>query len=146
MSCSFPEAATALTWVTSVCTGSLILGAAGLLQGKRATSHWLVREKMLPLLGATPVNERVVQDGNRITGAGVSAGLDLGLTVVNHIMGTEYAQAVQLMEEYAPQPPFHAGTPELAGARITTMMVDMHKKFLAEANDAALHAKARMKT
>ena len=132
------------TWVTSVCTGSMVLGAAGLLQGKRATSHWLVREKVLPLLGATPVNERVVQDGNRITGAGVSAGLDLGLTVVNLIMGAEYAQAVQLMEEYAPQPPFHAGTPESAGTRITTMMVDMHKEFLKNATDAALQAKARL--
>jgi cyclohexyl-isocyanide hydratase len=132
------------TLVTSVCTGSLILGAAGLLRGKRATSHWLVREKVLPLLGATPLNARVVQDGNRITGAGVSAGLDLGLTVVNLLMGAEYAQAVQLMEEYAPQPPFHAGTPESAGTKITTMMMDMHKEFLSKATEAAMQAKSRL--
>jgi cyclohexyl-isocyanide hydratase len=132
------------TWVTSVCTGSLVLGAAGLLQGKRATSHWLVRDKLLPLLGAKPVNARVVQDGNRITGAGVSAGLDLGLAVVNLIMGAEYAQAVQLMEEYAPQPLFHAGTPESAGTKIATMMLDMHKEFLEKASDSALQAKSRL--
>jgi cyclohexyl-isocyanide hydratase len=132
------------TWVTSVCSGSLVLGAAGLLQGKKATSHWLVREKLLPLLGATPTNARVVQDGNRITGAGVSAGLDLGLTVVNLIMGSDYAQAVQLMEEYAPQPPFHAGTPESAGSRITTMMVEMHQEFLTKATESALQAKSHL--
>jgi len=131
-------------WVTSVCTGSLVLGAAGLLQGKRATSHWLVREKLLPLLGATPLNARVVRDGNRVTGAGVSAGLDLGLTVVNLLMGTEYAQAVQLMEEYAPQPPFHAGTPESAGTKITAKMMDMHNEFLSKATEAALQSKSRL--
>jgi cyclohexyl-isocyanide hydratase len=131
-------------WVTSVCTGSLVLGAAGLLQGRRATSHWLVRDKLLPVLGAKPVNARVVQDGNRVTGAGVSAGLDLGLTLVNLIMGAEYAQAVQLMEEYAPLPPFHAGTPESAGTKIATMMVDMHQAFLDKASDSAQQAKLRM--
>lgn len=131
-------------WITSVCTGSLILGAAGLLQGKEATSHWLVREKLLPLFGSKPVNARVVQDGNVITGAGVSAGLDLGLTIVNLIMGSEYAQAVQLMEEYAPHPPFNAGNPESAGPKVTTMMMDMHQEFLNKAKVAAVEAKARL--
>jgi len=134
------------TWVSSVCTGSLVLGAAGLLRGRAATSHWLVRDKLLPLLGAKPLPARVVEDGNCITGAGVSAGLDLGLTLVHRIMGAEYAQAVQLMEEYAPQPPFHAGTPESAGPKIATMMLDMHKEFLSNATGAALLARSRLRS
>jgi putative intracellular protease/amidase len=135
------------TWVTSVCTGSLILGAAGLLQGRKATSHWLVRDNILPLLGAQPVNQRVVIDGNRVTGAGVSAGLDLGLTLVAKIKGEQYARAVQLMEEYDPQPPFHAGSPQSAGPDITKLMVDMHQQFLetarSSAHNAATHLSAR---
>jgi putative intracellular protease/amidase len=132
------------TWVTSVCTGSLILGAAGLLQGRKATSHWLVRDNILPLLGAQPLNQRVVIDGNRITGAGVSAGLDLGLTLVAKIKGDDYARAVQLMEEYDPRPPFHAGSPPGAGPGITKMMVDMHQEFLSTAKDSAQKARLRL--
>lgn len=102
-------------WVASVCTGSLILGAAGLLRGYRATSHWCVRDAVLPLLGAEPVAERVVFDRNRVTGAGISAGLDLGLALAARLRGPAYARTAQLVAEYAPEPPFRAGTPAEAG-------------------------------
>ncbi|MFY9294771.1 MAG: DJ-1/PfpI family protein [Methylorubrum rhodinum] len=104
------------TWVTSVCTGSLILGAAGLLRGYRATSHWCVRDAVLPLLGAEPVDSRVVFDRNRVTAAGVSAGLDFALALAARLRGEAYAKTAQLVAEYAPQPPFVAGTPAEAGA------------------------------
>nr|WP_147076831.1 DJ-1/PfpI family protein [Methylobacterium haplocladii] len=106
-------------WITSVCTGSLILGAAGLLDGYRATSHWCVRDAVLPLLGAMPVDARVVFDRNRVTGAGISAGLDFALALAARLKGDSYAQTAQLVAEYAPQPPFHAGTPADAGPEIT---------------------------
>jgi cyclohexyl-isocyanide hydratase len=104
------------TWVTSVCTGSLILGAAGLLRGYRATSHWCVRDAVLPLLGAEPVDSRVVFDRNRVTAAGISAGLDFALALAARLRGEAYAKTAQLVAEYAPQPPFAAGTPAEAGA------------------------------
>lgn len=107
-------------WVTSVCTGSLILGAAGLLDGYRATSHWCVRERVLPLLGAIPVDARVVFDRNRVTAAGVSAGLDFALALAARLRGEDYARTSQLVLEYAPRPPFHAGTPAEAGPDIAT--------------------------
>lgn len=100
-------------YVTSVCTGSLVLGAAGLLQGKRAASHWMARD-LLSEFGATPVNERVVVDGNVITGGGVTAGIDFALRVIAELRGPEVAMAVQLGMEYAPAPPFNAGSPETA--------------------------------
>jgi putative intracellular protease/amidase len=96
-------------WTTSVCTGSLILAAAGLLAGKRATSHWLALER-LRKLGAEPVEERVVFDGKLVTGAGVSAGIDMALTLAARIAGDQVAQAIQLGIEYDPQPPFDAGS------------------------------------
>lgn len=102
-------------WIASVCTGSLILGAAGLLRGYRATSHWSVRDAVLPLLGARPVAERVVFDRDRVTAAGVSAGLDLGLALAARLRGHSYARTAQLVAEYAPAPPFRAGTPAEAG-------------------------------
>ncbi|MGX9982235.1 DJ-1/PfpI family protein [Methylobacterium fujisawaense] len=105
-------------WVVSVCTGSLILGAAGLLRGYRATSHWSVRDAVLPLLGAEPVAERVVFDRNRVTAAGVSAGLDLGLALAARLRGADYARTAQLVAEYAPAPPFRAGTPAEAGPAV----------------------------
>ncbi|MEM9271480.1 MAG: DJ-1/PfpI family protein [Cyanobacteria bacterium P01_F01_bin.143] len=104
-------------YVTSVCTGSLILGAAGLLEGYRATSHWIGLES-LEQFGATPVNQRVVEDRNRITAAGVSAGLDFGLTMVAKFRGDLYAQSTQLLAEYAPEPPFNAGSKETAPAKV----------------------------
>lgn len=100
-------------YVTSVCTGSLVLGAAGLLRGKRATSHWASRD-LLAAFGAIPTPGRVVRDGNVFTGGGVTAGIDFALTVVAEMAGTRTAQEIQLQIEYAPAPPFDAGTPETA--------------------------------
>lgn len=105
------------TWVTSVCTGSLILGAAGLLDGYRAGCHWAQRE-MLPLFGAIPVDARVVVDRNRVTGGGVTAGIDFALTLTAIIRGEAHAKAVQLSLEYDPAPPFDSGSPEKADAEI----------------------------
>jgi cyclohexyl-isocyanide hydratase len=103
--------------ITSVCTGALILGAAGLLQGYRATTHWRYRD-LLSLLGAQPVAERVVIDRNRITGAGVTSGIDLALVVASVLFGEEIAQAIQLGIEYDPQPPFQGGSPKSADPRL----------------------------
>ena len=100
-------------YVTSVCTGSLVLGAAGLLRGRRATTHWLSHD-FLEKFGAIPVRGRVVRDGNLITAGGVTAGIDFGLAVVAELAGQAQAEAIQLALEYAPQPPFRAGTPEEA--------------------------------
>ncbi|WP_345129393.1 DJ-1/PfpI family protein [Dactylosporangium darangshiense] len=101
------------TWMTSVCTGSLILAAAGLLRGRPATSHWLVTER-LRSYGARPVSERVVLDGKYATAAGVSAGIDLALTLAGRIAGARVAQTIQLAIEYDPRPPFAAGSPATA--------------------------------
>jgi putative intracellular protease/amidase len=109
------------TWTTSVCTGSLVLAAAGLLDGLDATSHWLA----LPLLekyGARPTTERVVERGKIITAAGVSSGIDMALTLVDRIAGPETAQAIQLSIEYDPQPPFDAGSPDKAPAAIVELV------------------------
>lgn len=105
-------------WVTSVCTGSLVLGAAGLLNGYRATSHWAVRDTVLPLFGATPVEARVVEDRNRMTGAGVTAGIDFGLQLAKRLRNERMARALQLVAEYDPQPPFAAGTLKGAGPEV----------------------------
>lgn len=106
-------------WVTSVCTGSMILGAAGLLRGYRATSHWAWRDQ-LALFGATPVAERVVIDRNRATGGGVTAGIDFALTLTALLRGEDHARGVQLGLEYNPAPPFDAGTPAKAGEALVT--------------------------
>jgi cyclohexyl-isocyanide hydratase len=100
-------------YVTSVCTGSLVLGAAGLLKGRKATSHWFAHD-FLEKFGAIPVHGRVVRDGNLITAGGVTAGIDFGLTVVAELVGQAQAEAIQLGLEYAPAPPFAAGTPDEA--------------------------------
>ena len=100
-------------YVTSVCTGSLVLGAAGLLKGKRATSHWM-SHSMLAAFGCEPVNARVVVDGNLITGGGVTAGIDFALTVAGEVLGAEAARKIQLGMEYDPKPPYDAGSPERA--------------------------------
>lgn len=104
-------------WVTSVCTGSLLLGAAGLLRGYDATSHWTVTH-LLPQLGANHVDERVVIDRNRMTGGGATAGLDFGLSLVAQLADEETARRVQLILEYAPAPPFDSGTPQGAGPEL----------------------------
>lgn len=105
------------TWTTSVCTGSLLLAAAGLLEGRRATSHWLAVDT-LKEYGAEPTGERVVTDGKYVTAAGVSSGIDMGLTLLGRIAGDRYAQSVQLLTEYDPQPPYDAGSPEKAPADV----------------------------
>jgi cyclohexyl-isocyanide hydratase len=100
-------------FVTSVCTGSLLLAAAGLLRGKKAACHWAWRE-LLAEFGVAPDSARIVRDGNIITGGGVTAGIDMALSVMSEIAGVDYAQAVQLAMEYAPEPPFDSGRPERA--------------------------------
>ena len=110
-------AAETSTWTTSVCTGSLILAAAGLLDGRRATTHWLALDE-LRRLGAEAVSERVVFDGDIVTAAGVSAGIDMALSLAERIAGRQVAQAIQLGIEYEPEPPFRAGSPDTAPADI----------------------------
>lgn len=109
------------TWTTSVCTGALVLAAAGLLKDRRAVTHWLAMDE-LPTHGVQPVEERVVIDGKYVTGAGVSAGIDMALTLAGKIAGDDSAQAIQLMIEYDPQPPYNAGGPKTAPASLVKMM------------------------
>ncbi|MEK6272428.1 MAG: DJ-1/PfpI family protein [Actinomycetota bacterium] len=109
------------TWTTSVCTGALVLGAAGILDGKRATTHWAFLDR-LSELGAEPVTERVVEDGKVITAAGVSAGIDMALTLAARIAGNEVAQAIQLGIEYDPRPPFDAGSPSKASPEVIELV------------------------
>ena len=111
----------ASTWTTSVCTGSLILAAAGLLRGRPATSHWLALDQ-LRAFGATPVGDRVVFAGKYVTGAGVSAGIDMALALAGRVAGAETAQAIQLGIEYDPQPPYDAGAPGKAPAQIAAAL------------------------
>ncbi|WP_335932906.1 DJ-1/PfpI family protein [Streptomyces sp. PTD5-9] len=105
------------TWTTSVCTGSLLLAAAGLLDGRRATSHWLALDALRGF-GAEPTGERVVFDGKYVTAAGVSSGIDMGLALAGRLVDDEHAMAVQLLTEYDPQPPYDAGSPEKAPAAL----------------------------
>lgn len=109
------QAAAGATWVTSVCTGALLLGAAGLLKGYRATTHWASHHH-LAAFGAIPVKERVVIDRNRATGGGVTAGIDFGLALTAAIRGEAHARLVQLSLEYDPSPPFDSGSPDRADA------------------------------
>jgi cyclohexyl-isocyanide hydratase len=112
------EAARA-TWVTSVCTGAFVLAAAGLLAGKRATTHW-ASKPMLAAFGATPVDERYVVDGAVVTAAGVSAGIDMALWLAAELAGRDAAEGIQLQIEYDPHPPFNAGSAARADARLVT--------------------------
>jgi cyclohexyl-isocyanide hydratase len=135
--------ASSAQYVTSVCTGALVLGAAGLLRGRRAATHWMSRE-FLPAFGAEPVAERVVIDGNVITGGGVTAGIDFALRIVAEIAGTEVAETIQLGIEYDPRPPFDAGSPERARPALVE-----HARHRAEARqklraDQVGRAAARM--
>ena len=116
------------TWTTSVCTGSLILAGAGLLAGRRATTHWLAMDE-LGALGATPVSDRVVSDGKYVTAAGVSSGIDMALTLAGRLAGDDTAQAIQLMIEYDPQPPYDAGSADRAPAEIVSRLRS-HSRFL----------------
>ncbi|MET3554197.1 DJ-1/PfpI family protein [Burkholderia sp. 567] len=138
------RAATA-RYVTSVCTGALLLGVAGLLRGRRATTHWAFHELLEPL-GAVPVRERVVRDGNLITGGGVTAGIDFALTIAAELAGDEEAQSIQLALEYAPAPPFDAGSPDTAPASVLKRMTERSAAGLEKRRqtiDAALRAMAR---
>ncbi len=128
-------------YLTSVCTGSLILGAAGFLKGKRAACHWAWRDQ-LSAFGATPDPGRVVRDGNIITGGGVTAGIDFAFTLLAELAGEAYAQGVQLALEYAPQPPFDAGRPETAPAAVRAA-VEARLAPIAEARRAAVMEAAR---
>lgn len=119
-------------YVTSVCTGSLILGVAGALQGKRATSHWIARD-LLVQFGAVPTAGRIVRDGGVITGGGVSAGLDFGLTLAAELRGEDAAQAIQLISEYTPEPPFNSGSPETAPAEMVEAIRRNLSGFVKEA-------------
>jgi cyclohexyl-isocyanide hydratase len=123
------------TYITSVCTGSLILAAAGLLQGYRAACHWLFRDQ-LAMLGVEVATERVVVDRDRITGGGVTAGIDFAIAIAAKLSGEATAKTIQLLLEYNPAPPFEAGTPEKAGAvlveRVTTLGKDLLEASLAQ--------------
>jgi cyclohexyl-isocyanide hydratase len=111
----------ALDFIRSVCTGALVLGAAGLLRGRRATTHWAAHH-FLESFGAIPVKERVVQDGNLMTGGGVTAGVDFALTLLVGLIGETEAQAIQLQLEYAPAPPFNSGTPDTAPKALVDLL------------------------
>ena len=113
------------TWTTSVCTGSMLLAAAGLLEGKEATSHWASLERLRDY-GAIPTSRRVVPEGKIITAAGVSSGIDMGLTLAAFVAGDDFAQAVQLGIEYDPQPPFDAGSTAKAPAPIVELLTQMY--------------------
>jgi cyclohexyl-isocyanide hydratase len=136
------QAATA-RYVTSVCTGSLVLGAAGLLKGYRSACHWAWRE-MLSDFGAIPVAERVVRDRNRISGGGVTAGIDFGLTVAAELAGEEIAKSIQLVLEYDPQPPFDSGSPEKAGPERVQRLRERLVPMLASRRKANAEAAARL--
>ena len=128
------------SYVTSVCTGSLILGAAGLLQGRRAACHWAWRD-LLPVLGAIIDESRVVRDGKLITGGGVTAGIDFAFVLLTELAGETVAKTIQLGLEYAPAPPFNAGRPELAAPDIVaayqSRMAPLAPKRYAQAAEAA---------
>lgn len=131
-------------YITSVCTGSLILGSAGLLQGKRAACHWAWRG-LLPEFGAIPDDGRVVRDGNVFTGGGVTAGIDFAFTMVSEIAGEGFAKALTLGLEYAPAPPFGGGRPELADGETLSRVAANMDKVMAQRLAEAQTAGARMR-
>ena len=130
-------------WVTSVCTGSLILGAAGLLKGYRATSHWAWRD-YLKLFGAEPIAERVVFDRNRVTGGGVTAGIDFALALTAQIQGEDYARSIQLGLEYDPHPPFDSGSPDKAGEDLIETVRARSNRFAPDREAKIIAAAERM--
>ena len=130
-------------YVTSVCTGSLILAAAGLLQGYRAATHWMFREQ-LALLGVEVVAERVVVDRDRITGGGITAGIDFGLVVASHLCGEDVAKTIQLSLEYNPAPPFDAGSPEKAGSALVEKVKALGSELLEISLKATKEAASRL--
>jgi cyclohexyl-isocyanide hydratase len=130
-------------FVTSVCTGALVLGAAGLLRGHRATTHWAFHELLAPL-GAIPVRERVVHDGNRVTGGGITAGIDFALTLVQELLGEQEAQAAQLALEYAPAPPFDAGSPDTAPRSVVELVRQRFAGSLARREEVVARVAAAL--
>jgi len=127
-------------YVTSVCTGSLILAAAGLLQGYKSACHWAFR-RQLALLGVDVLDERVVIDRNRITGAGVTSGIDFGLVLMSLLYGDSVAKSAQLMMEYMPEPPFNAGSPNAGGVDLTGQLLQLGKPMI-EAFEVEVNATA----
>ncbi|WP_339548248.1 isonitrile hydratase [Pseudomonas sp. RA_35y_Pfl2_P32] len=130
-------------YLTSVCTGALVLGAAGLLKGKRATTHWAYHS-LLGLLGAIPVQERVVRDGYLLTGGGITAGIDFALTLAAELYGDDVAQRVQLQLEYAPAPPFASGEPQTAPAAVLHQARQLAADSLAQRTLITQRAAARL--
>jgi len=131
-------------WVTSVCTGSLLLGAAGLLKGYRAACHWMSRDQ-LALLGARPVAERVVVDGNRVTGGGVTAGIDFALRLAGELRGEDVARSIALQLEYDPMPPYGPGSPEASELSLITGVKQRAKGMMARRREATERAAARLR-
>ncbi|WP_269759394.1 DJ-1/PfpI family protein [Variovorax sp. E3] len=129
-------------WVTGVCTGVLLLGAAGLLRGYRATAHWYVQD-ILPVFDAEPSADRVVIDRNRVTGGAVTAGIDMALTMSAMLRGDDKARTQELAFGYAPMPPFAAGTPELAGEALTKRVLESRAPAISAARRAAEMARQR---
>jgi cyclohexyl-isocyanide hydratase len=137
------QTASTCSYITSVCTGSLVLGAAGLLKGYRATTHWASHDQ-LAILGAEPVDARVVFDRNRITGAGVTSGIDFALAVVAHLAGEEIAKQIQLQMEYDPAPPFSSGSPSSAEPSVTAQVTAKMEAFQAKRREVTLRAAAAL--
>ena len=131
-------------WVTSVCTGSLLLGAAGLLRGHRAACHWMSRDH-LALLGARPAVERVVVDRNRMTGGGVTAGIDFALQLAGVLRGEDVARGIALQLEYDPMPPFGPGSPEASELALITAAKQRAKGLMARRREATEQAAARLR-
>lgn len=131
-------------YITSVCTGALVLGAAGLLKGYKAATHWSAME-VLSILGAIPTHERVVFDRNRITGGGVTAGIDFALAVIGQLWGDEYAEILQLDLEYDPHPPYNMGSPRKASPAVLDQCRKMVATSTQQRKDAAVRAAAKLK-
>ena len=132
-------------YVTSVCSGALLLGAAGMLHGYRATTHWMSLD-LLRHFGATPIARRVVRDGDRITGAGVTAGIDFGLVLAAELFGDAVAQRIQLAIEYRPVPPFNSGAPDTAPAEVRAAVLEASRESLIERHAIVERAAARLRT
>lgn len=130
-------------WVTSVCTGALVLGAAGLLRGYKATTHWASMDN-LELFGAEPVRERIVVDRNRITGGGITAGIDFGLFVAKLLAGEQAASEIQLFLEYDPAPPLNAGSPDTAPRAVVDSLLQRIAPMLERRKAASQRAAARL--
>jgi len=139
----FERLAAGARYLTSVCTGSLILAATGLLKGRRAACHWAWRD-LLTLFGAIPDPARVVRDGDIFTGGGVTAGMDFALTLAAELAGPDFAQRLQLGLEYAPSPPFDAGRPETAPPQVTADVLKAMAPMAAQRREQARHAAARI--